>query len=92
MLDPPAPQTQIVLNPVADLTANRAFGVGDGASLPPLVIDDACVVFGHDVLAVRFSELGVPAYLVDDDPTFSALQNVGEESVGEFVAEIAEIE
>ena len=34
----------------------------------------------------------VPAYLVDDDSALLALQDVREESVREFVAEIAEVE
>ena len=51
-----------------------------------------CVVFCYYVFAVWFSELGVSAYFVDYYSAFFALQDVREESVGEFLAEIAEIE
>jgi hypothetical protein len=36
--------------------------------------------------------LGVPADFVDDDAALPALEYVGEEAVGEFVAEVAEVE
>jgi len=56
------------------------------------VVDLGRVVLCHDVLAVGFSQLRVSAYLVDDNSAFGALQDVREEAVGQFFAEIAEIE
>lgn len=92
MLYSAAPQAKVVFDAVADLAADRAVRIGYGAGLPPLVVNDPRVIFSNDVLAVRFPQFSVSADLVDYDATFFALQNIGEESVGEFVAEVAEIE
>ena len=51
-----------------------------------------CIVFGYYVFAVWFTELGVPADFVDNYSAFFALQDVREESVCKFLAEVAEIE
>ena len=51
-----------------------------------------CIVFGYYIFAVWFTELGVPADFVDNYSAFFALQDVREESVCKFLAEVAEIE
>lgn len=92
MFVPSAPETHIVFNSATYFFADGALCVGDDAGLSPLVIDFCGIVFGDDVLAVWFFEFGVPADLMDDNSALFALQDVREESIGELLAEVAEIE
>lgn len=92
MAHPVAPQTDIVLEPTADLGADGAAGVGGVVALPPLVVEAGGVVLGDQVLAVRLAEFGVPADFVDDDAALLALEDVRKPPVGQFPAQVAEVE
>jgi hypothetical protein len=55
VLQATAPQARVVLDAVADLAADGAFGACDVARLSPLVVYFGSVVLGDDVLAVGFA-------------------------------------
>lgn len=50
------------------------------------------VILGHDVLAIRLPQFGKPADLMNDYSALLTLQDIGEPSIGELAAEIAEVE
>jgi hypothetical protein len=87
-----APKTDVAFNAGTDLSADGAVAVGNVAALPPLVVELAGVILSHDVLAVRFTQFGEPANLVDDYSALLTLEDVGEPPVGESAAQVAEVE
>jgi hypothetical protein len=86
------PKAEIIFNTVAYLVADGTVCTGSVAALSPLVVYLSCVVLSHNVLAVGFSQFCEPADLVDYYSALAALEDVGEETVCELVAEVTEVE
>lgn len=57
MFDASAPETEVVFDAVAHFGTDGAMGVGNGAALPPLVVELAVPVLGYDVLTLWLSQL-----------------------------------
>lgn len=67
-----APQTNITLNSITNLTANRAVAIHYITTLTPLMIKLSSLILRHNVFAIRFTQFGVSTEFMYDYSTFLA--------------------